>query len=401
MGLRVTDLTAYWAGPFCTKFLADFGAEVIKVESPTHPDIVRITLTSRATHGTEYYNKSSYFNNYSRNKLSIGLDITTPQGRDIVMSLVRVSDIFVENLRADVMDKLGFGYPALRDVNPGIIALSLSAFGKSGPLRSFAGIGTTMEQMSGLASLNTYGDDIPYNTGIAYGDPNAGVMGFGAIIMALLHRDRTGEGSYIDLSQQENLITLFGEQLIEYFLNNRNPVAHGNGSDSMVPHGCYPCSGEDRWLAVAVQTDEQWKRLAELIGKPELFEQYSDLPARLHNRHEIDAQISMWSVSQNDREAAELLQNSGIPASPVQDALDHVDDEHLRAREFFAMLDDQDLGRWPYDGIAWKLSQTPGSVRAPAPRFAQHNDYVLRELLGLVPDAIDKLRSAGVVADAF
>src|SRR6185312_14544058 len=257
-GLLVTDLTAYWAGPFCTKFLADFGATVVKVESPVHPDVVRITLTSPATHGPDYYNKSAYFNNYSRNKLSLGLDIGAPAGRDTLLKLVAKSDIVAENLRADVMDNLGLGYDTMKSVKADIIMLSLSAFGKTGPLRRFAGIGTTMEQMSGLASLNTYGDEVPYNTGIAYGDPNAGVMGVAAVVMALMQRDATGIGSFIDLSQQENLICLFGEQVLDWFWNGRNPLPQGNGSMVMAPHGCYPCEGNDRWLTVAIQTDAEW-----------------------------------------------------------------------------------------------------------------------------------------------
>jgi crotonobetainyl-CoA:carnitine CoA-transferase CaiB-like acyl-CoA transferase len=381
-GLRVADLTIYWAGPFATKFLADYGADVIKVESPIRPDIVRIAVTSAATDGPDFFNKSAYFNNYSRNKRSIGLDISRPEGAEILRDLIRQSDILVENFRADVIIKMGLAYEEVRKINPGIIMLSLGGFGKSGPDMTMPGIGITMEQMSGLASLNTYGDGVPFNTGVAYGDPNAGIMGFAAILMALMRREETGEGCWIDLSQQENLICMFGEQFLEYSWNGREPRSYGNGSPYMSPHGCFPSAGDNRWVALSVEDDEQWRALCALAGTPALAGRYPGLLERLESADEIYAEIAAWTAGLGDMEAAQLLQESGIPASPVEDILDILEDPHMQARGFFVPVEDQALGVWPHDGFAWRFSSIPGEIRQPAPLFGQHTEEVLTGLLG-------------------
>jgi crotonobetainyl-CoA:carnitine CoA-transferase CaiB-like acyl-CoA transferase len=400
-GLRVADLTIYWAGPFCTKFLADYGADVIKVESPIRPDIVRVAVTSAATDGPDFFNKSAYFNNYSRNKRSIGVDISKPEGFEIVCDLIRQSDILVENFRADVILKMGLSYEKVRELNPSIIMLSLGGFGKSGPDMTMPGIGITMEQMSGLASLNTYGDGVPFNTGIAYGDPNAGIMGFAALLMALLRREETGEGCWIDLSQQENLIGMFGEQFLEYFWNGREPRSYGNGSPNMSPHGCFPSEGDNRWVAVSVEDDRQWQALCQVASVPDLAERYPDLVSRIGHADEVYAEIAAWTAGMGDMQAADLLQGVGIPASPVEDILDILEDPHMQARGFFIPVEDKALGPWPHDGFAWRFSGIPGEIRQPAPLFGEHNEEVLTGLLGRSKAEVERLREARVISDTL
>ncbi len=397
-GLRILDLTAYWAGPFATKWLADFGAEVVKVESPALMDFIRAT-TVDPTHERPW-DYSAYFNNYNRGKQSLSLDPANPAGRQLVLDLLPHFDVVIENFKAGRMNALNLGYDVLRAVKPDIVMVSISGYGQDGPDSSLAGVGTNMEQLSGLASLNQYSDaDQPYNTGIAYGDPTSGATGAAAVAMAILHRNRTGEGQYVEISGHETIAGLIGEQ----FAANSLGLAvtpRGNRHPDMAPHGCYPCTGEDHWLTIAVRTDDEWVRLCEVIERPELALQFADLSARKAGEDDVDAAIIGWTVGQERYEAAHLLQAHGIAAAPVLSTLDVVHDPAFRLRGYHVTVDHPDQGAWPHDGLAWRLSRTPGAITTPAPRFAQHTREVLRRYLGLDDAEIASLYAAGALADA-
>ncbi|MFN0093564.1 MAG: CaiB/BaiF CoA transferase family protein [Dehalococcoidia bacterium] len=396
-GVRVLDFTAYWAGPYATKWLADFGADVIKVESPALYDFIRSTANDFAR--PRVYDYSAYFNNYNRGKRSLSVDPAHPDGKAMLMELVRGCDVVVENFKARRMDNLGFTYDALRAVRPDIIVASISGYGQDGPDHSLAGVGTNMEQLSGIASLNAYEDaPQPYNTGIAYGDPTSGTTGAAAIAMALLHRDRTGEGQYIEITGQETLVSLIGEQFAALSLG-LEPAAKGNRHPDMAPHGCYPCAGDDRWVTIAVRAEADWRGLCDLIGAPGLAE-LDSLEARQASALEVDAAIMGWTLGRSDYEAALALQAAGVAAAPVLHALDLVEDPHYRVRGYFQMVTHPDMGAYPHDGVAWRLSRTPGGIAAPAPLFGEHTRQVLSETFGVAAERIDALYASGAAADA-
>lgn len=397
-GVRVLDFTAYWAGPFATKWLADFGAEVVKVESPALMDFIRATTVDPAHERPWDY--SAYFNNYNRGKQSLALDPANAVGRQLLLEMLPGFDVVVENFKAGRMVGLDLGYEALRAVKPDIIMVSISGYGQDGPDSSLAGVGTNMEQLSGLASLNQYSDsDQPYNTGIAYGDPTSGTTGAAAIAMALIHRDRTGEGQYIEISGHETIASLIGEQFAAHSLGHEE-TPKGNRHPDMAPHGCYPCEGEDRWVTIAVRGDEEWRSLCETIGRPDLLAAYPSVAARKGSEDEIDAAIIGWTVLHGDYAVAALLQERGIPAAPVLSTLDVVNDPHFRLRGYHVTVEHPDQGAWPHDGVAWRLSRTPGAVRGPAPRFGQHTREILRRELGRSAAEIEAIFEAKAAADA-
>ena len=238
-GVRVADLTMMWAGPYATRLLAEMGAEVIKIESPASWDNIR-TLIPQPPGTEDPWNRSFYFNDYNRDKKSLTLDLAQPRGREVFLRLVAKCDVVIENYRADVLEKLGLGYDVLRSARPDIILVSMAGFGKTGTERGHVGFGPIIEQMSGLASLTGYGDDgEPYKTGISYGDPVAGLAAAGAVALALVKRQKTGEGSYVDLPQRETMATLIGEAFVASSLRGENPVHRGNRSARFAPQGVY------------------------------------------------------------------------------------------------------------------------------------------------------------------
>jgi crotonobetainyl-CoA:carnitine CoA-transferase CaiB-like acyl-CoA transferase len=397
-GVRVLDFTAYWAGPFATKWLADFGAEVVKVESPALMDFIRSTTVDPAHDRPWDY--SAYFNNYSRGKRSLSLDPANPLGRDLILGLLPHFDVVIENFKAGRMTALGLTYKALKAVKPDIIMVSISGYGQDGSDSALAGVGTNMEQLSGLASLNRYPDSSqPYNTGIAYGDPTSGATGAAAVAMALIHRNRTGEGQYIEISGHETIASMIGEQFAALSLG-LEPAPKGNRHPDMAPHGCYPCQGEDRWVTISVRSDEEWRTLCQAIGAPGLATRLPSFEDRAAAEDDIDAAIMAWTLLRGDYDAARELQAHGIPAAPVLSTLDVVTDPHFRLRGYHVTVDHPDQGPWAHDGVAWRLSRTPGSIQGLAPRFGEHTRELLRRYLGKSDAQIDAIYEAGAAADA-
>jgi crotonobetainyl-CoA:carnitine CoA-transferase CaiB-like acyl-CoA transferase len=397
-GIRVLDFTAYWAGPYATKWLADFGAEVVKVEPVNRLDLVR-TVSNDYSHPRPY-DVGAYFNNYARGKQSLAVDPSHPRGREAILALLPKFDVVIENFKAGRMAAIGLGYDVLTGVRPDIIMISISGYGQDGPDAGLAGVGTNMEQLSGIASLNVYSDDPhPANTGIAYGDPNAGCLAAAAVAMALMHRNATGEGQYVDISGLETLDSMIGEQFAALSLG-LTPAPKGNRHPDMAPHGCYPCQGEDKWVTLAVRTDDEWRALCRTIERADLEATYPTLADRLANELDIDAAIMGWTLLRTDYDAARELQAAGIAATPVLGTRELLDDPHLRLRGYFETVDDRDMGPWPHDGIAWRLGRTPGSIRAPAPRLGQHTRAVLARLLGWTLEQIEELYANGAAGDA-
>jgi crotonobetainyl-CoA:carnitine CoA-transferase CaiB-like acyl-CoA transferase len=386
-----------WAGPYGTRLLADMGAEVIKIESVDNWDVLR-ALNGQRPDVDRVLDKSPYFNATNRNKYGCALDLANPTGRDLFLRLAAVSDVVMDNFRAEVMENLGLTYDALSRVNERIIVLSMPGHGKTGPERDFVTYGTTIELLSGLATLSGYEGGPPHKTGIAYPDPLAGIASAGAVALALWDRRRTGRGQYIELAQRENMVSVIGEFVVAFSLNCREPPRRGNRHTSMAPHGCYPCSGEDQWVTIACEDDVQFSALCAVIGQPELArdERFVDVVSRYRSQNALDDIIAGWTCERTKLEAAEALQRVGVPSMPVVSVPEVMDDEQLRARDFFELASHAIAGAWEIEGPHWRMSETPAHVRLPAPAFGEHNRYVFAEMLGLSEEEIARLEAEGV-----
>jgi crotonobetainyl-CoA:carnitine CoA-transferase CaiB-like acyl-CoA transferase len=396
-GIRVLDLTMSWAGPYATRLLADMGAEVIKIEAVKHWDLLR-TYTGQPPTVERVWDRSPYFNHYNRNKYGCSLDLSDPRGRELFLRLAATADVVIENFRADAMESLDLSYDVLREVNPQLIFVTMPAHGKDGPESGFIAYGTNVEQLAGLAHLTGYVGGPPQKTGISYGDPIAGVAAAGAVALALWDRRRTGYGQRIELAQRENLIGVIGEFVLAYSMNGLEPQRTGNRHTSMAPHGCYPCAGEDQWITIACEDDAQFLALCEVIGLPALADdaRFADVVSRRRNVAELDRILAGWTREGDKQAAAASLQAAGVPAMPVMTIPDVFEDLHLRERGFFETVSHEVAGEWEMEAPPWRMSETPAHVRLPPPTFAEHNRWVLGELLGLSDQEIAAMENEGV-----
>ena len=396
-GVRILDLTMAWAGPYATRLLGDMGAEVIKVEAVNNWDLLR-SFTGQPPTVERVWDKSPYFNHVNRDKYGCVLDLSQEKGRELFLRLAEISDVVIENFRAEVMDNLGLTYEALSAVNPQLIVVSMPGHGRTGPERDFIAYGTNVEQLSGLCHLTGYEGGPPQKTGISYGDPVAGIAAAGAIALALWDRRRSGRGQYVEVAQRENLINMIGEQVVAYSMTGREPPRRGNRDSSMAPHGCYPCPGDDQWLTIACEDDAQFAALCRAMGRPELASdaRFADVVSRYRNQDALDALIAQWTRERSKEEAAAALQAAGVPASPVLSAPEVFEEPHLRARGFYESVSHAVAGVWEVEGPHWRFSESPAHIRLPAPAFGEHNGYVFRELLGLSAEEIAELEAEGV-----
>ncbi|MEE9284436.1 MAG: CoA transferase, partial [Dehalococcoidia bacterium] len=398
-GIRVLEITNNWAGPVTGRNLGDLGAEVIKIESPTR-------LAARNGHFTGlqpfryHYNRVSYDNKMNRSKYGVTIDLTQPQGRDLFLRLVKEADVVIENNSPRVMRNVNLGYETLRQVNPRIIMVQISAYGQTGPLRDFIAYGANVEAACGLAAVTGYPDDErPYRTGYYYADPITATHASLAILAALLHRERTGQGQHIDLSLQENGMAFLPDALLEYTMTGHLARRMGNRHARYAPQGCYPSMGNDAWMVLSVRSDEEWRRFVDVVGDPRWRDQrFATQEGRRAHHDELDGLIAEWSRRYDHNEASAMLQQRGIPAAPVLANWEMVSNPHAHDRGFYVMVPHPEMGVFPFPGIVWKFSETPGAIRMPCPLFGQHNDLVFGEFLGLSDAQIEGLRKSRVVA---
>lgn len=399
-GVRVVDLSMVWAGPFGARLLGDYGAEVIKVESPRQWDLLRgLGLIPRTT--PKWYDMSAYFNHNNRDKYALALDLGQPLGRETLLKLVAVSDVLVENYRADVMGNLGLSYEAVREVNPRIIYVSMPGHGKTGPEKDYVAYGTNVEQLSGLVSVSGYEGGEPMKTGFSYGDPMAGTALVAAVALALRRRNRTGEGGYVELAQRENLTMFTGEHLVDYSMNRQLRAPIGNRHALFAPHNRFRCAGEDRWVTIACESDAQFAGLCRAIGQPDMAadKRFAWNAARKANEDELDAIIEAWTSVRGHYEVMHHLERFGVAAGAVLTIPELMADPQLRSRGAWTEHTHPTAGTWEMEAPPWRLSRTPGHIRFPAPGFGEHNSYVFREVLDLDEDEIARLYAERVTAD--
>jgi len=388
-GVRVLDFTWMLAGPYATRMLADFGAEVIKVQS------------HKTASGAEQ-NDTGYFANWNRNKLGITLDLSRAEARELALDLVKKCDVVIENFTPRVMDNWGLDYEKLKQANPGLVMVSLSGFGHSGPWRDFAALGPTEQALSGLTELTSYIDGRPYGIGFAYADHISGLYASLAVVSALNRRDITGTGAYVDISEFEATCSLLGPAIIDYALtgNVARPVGNGPGWQLAAPHGCYPCKGEDRWCVIAVFTEGEWRALCDVMGGPAWSKEdkFNSVQKRSHNSGELDILIGGWTADYPPHNLMKMLQEAGVPAAAVNKADDLANDPQLMARSFFVDLTHPVLGRIRADGNPVRLSATPPCYRKASPQLGADNRRVFVNLLGMDERKFEQYVNDSIIA---
>lgn len=394
-GIRVADFGWVLAGPYGTMLLSYLGAEVIKVESRRRVDEQRVAHRAGLS---ENFDASSNFLEVNLNKRSVSINLSKPEGAELARKLVSVSDVVIENMRPGVMDRLGLGYPDLAKVKPDLIMCSISGWGSAGPLREYTAYAPCFASFSGVAHLTGYPDGEP-NTGTSSNDARSGTAAAFAVLMALLIRQRTGQGQYIDLSSCEALNALIGDRVMEYMVSGVSPKRSGNGDYAMAPHNCYRCKGADKWISIAVTSDEEWVALRTAMGNEGALQEpeFAMQAGRWRNRDRIDALVEKWTRQHDPLELMELLQRHGVPAIPSFSAEELFSNAHLLARGAITETDHPVLGKRRAIGPPWKMSATPPRITRTAPLLGGDNEYVLCELLGLSPMEVKRLADAKVV----
>ena len=391
--LRVLDFTRVLSGPYATRILADFGAEVIKIQS-------------KKVEGTQS-DSGGYFDTWNRNKRSITLDMSHLAAREIASRLVAICDVVIENFSPRVMLNWGMDFQKLKEVRPNIIMLSMSGMGQTGPWKNHVAFGPTVQSLGGLTHLTAFEEDAPLGSGYALADHISGLYGAFAILAALEHRDRTGQGQYIDLSQYEVASTMIGPALLDVLANNQEPLPQGNQPDyeMAAPHGCYQCLGDDRWCVIGVFSETEWQAFVKVLGNPGWASEkrFSTLQARKAHFKPLDEKLNQWTRIHDAMEVVALLQEAGIPAGVVQNAEDLANDPQLLERDYFVHLEHPTLGHTVADGSPIRFTQSQAPVQKPAsnwrssPLSGEGNRYVYMDLLGLTEQEYTSYIQKGVI----
>lgn len=404
--IRICDFTGQLAGAGATRSLAALGAQVIRVEDPVRQgrwDILRgMEPFVDERRGNDL---GGAFNNHNVEKLGITVNLRTTKGRDLLSRLIATCDVVAENFSAGVLDRLGFGYERLKQLRPDVIYVSNSGFGHTGPYRDFRSWGPIVQAVSGLTFSSGLPDLPPAGWGYSYMDHHGGNFMAVAILAALVHRNRTGEGQWVDMSCTEAGATLVGPAVLDYTVNGRrmrrpgSPNSNRSDSPAMAPHGIYPAAGDDQWVAIACRHDADWAATRQVIGAGWSGDaRFDRLAGRLQHQDELDARVAQWTRPQDKFAVAESLRVQGVPASAVQTPEERIDEDP----------DTEKWGLWPtvehtvmgcvrVDGLPVHLSETDWRIERGAPCLGEHNDKVFGEILGLAPDEIDDLRREGVI----
>ena len=387
-GVRVIDLTRAWAGPFCARLLADYGAEVIKVES--------------GKFDTQREGRAGTYTELNRNKMSITIDLHHPEGQALIRRLAEQSDVLVNNYRPGTLERFNLGYEELRKVNPDIIVLSMPGYGSTGPGRLYASHGAQLMADSGMYYIWGHPDTPVERRGrAAIPDFLGGAQGALAVTAALHARDAIGAGQEIEIAQLEALVAALGVGLLESSVNGRDWQPSGNRKPDAAPYDVYACRGRDAYCAITCVTEDQWRALCRTMGRAHLAndERFATLAGRLENADALDAIIAEWTSDLTPRQVMYMLQKSGVPAAVVQTGEDAYFDVHLRERGFVVPVDDPESGPMDVTGLSIHLSETPGRQQMNGrPVFGGANDYVFDTLLQLSPEQRRRLEEAEAIA---
>ena len=380
-GIRVADFSWVVAGPVATKYLGVMGAEVIKVESLKRGDAPR----------QQPADARPFFSAINHNKKSIQLNLSTDRGKELARELIKKSDVVIENYATGVMERMGLGYEALKEIKPDIIMVSSASLGHTGPYKEHIAYGLLVSSYAGIDSITGYEDGAPRGMGAPWGDPLTGVHLTLSILAAIHHRDRTGEGQFIDMSMAEAISSQIPEAFIDYTLNQKVWGPRGNLDEGAAPHNTYKCVGDDQWVAIAVRKDAEWDGLRRAMGNPAWSNdpRFATGAGRFEHRAEIDGLVEEWTKQYTKHDARRRLQAEGVPSGASLDTRDLVEDPHLIDRNFFALLDH---GKGPIQmtGMPWKISSGEHEYELVS-MLGADNDYVFGDLLGLSKEEIAKL----------
>ncbi len=395
-GLKVLDLSWVYAGPAITRYLADYGATVVRVESQSKVDALRAGQPFKDS--VPGFERSGNYSNANVGKLGLGLNMTVPAARELVLRLVDWADVLVENFSPRAMKAWGMDYPALRARKPELVMLSSCLCGQTGPRAPLAGYGTMGAALAGFGFLTGWPDRRPVGPFLAYTDYLSPRFATAALLAALDHRRRTGQGQYLDCSQAESCIHLLGVAALDYEANGRILRARGNARPDYAPSGVYPCAGEERWIALAAPDDARFRALAGALEPAwRVDPRFATAEARLAHAAELDAAIAAETPAHAVEDLEARLQAAGVPAHRVAASADCLSDPQLAAREHFVWLDHPECGKVPLETSRMRFSRTPATAAWPGPTLGQHNDVVLRELLGLDDDSIGDLVASGAL----
>ena len=389
-GLKVLDLTRVLSGPFATMWLATMGADVIKIENPTDPDITRGYVP--------YINgESAYFPTVNHNKRSITLNLKAEEGKQLFLELVKDTDVVVENFRPGVMEKLGVGYEELKKINPGVVYVSISGYGTYGPYKSRPGYDVTAQAMSGIMYLTGQANGEPTRVGSSIGDTVGGVTSLVALLAALYCKNRTGIGQKVEVSLVDCLISLSTQDYIRYFAAGEVPTRMGNIYKTWTPYGTYQAA--DGYYNLGCGTDKHFQLFAKAIGHPELsdMDEYRTHPDRVAHRQQLDDIINAWAKERTVKEICSLLDASGVPCSPVNSIVELAEDEHIAgAREMFPTLDQPGIGEFRVTNIPVRFAGSGLAPLSAAPGFGAHNEEIYGAL-GKSAEELAELRERGVI----
>jgi crotonobetainyl-CoA:carnitine CoA-transferase CaiB-like acyl-CoA transferase len=396
-GLKVLDFTWVVVGPSSVRYLSDYGATVVRIESATHIDIVRTVGPFKD--GVSGPERSGGYANVNAGKLGLALNLSKPEAREIALKLAAWADIVVENYSPKQMRSWGLDYASLRRVNPNLIMLSSSLNGQTGPDANLAGLGTMGVHLAGFGGLVGWPDRFPVGPWGAYTDYVAPRYIVATLLAAVDHRQRTGEGQYIDLAQIEAGIQFLTPAVLDWTVNARLWPLAGNSSPEHAPHGVFRCAGEDTWVAIAATDDAHWVALCAATGRAEWLtdDRFATLAARLQHREALEAALTEWTAARTAGEIEEQLQAAGVPVHRVTTSDDAFADPQLAFRGHFVEVEHPELGPVPVESSRFRLSRTPGGPSGPGPTIGEHSFQVLEQILGLDGDAIANLVASGAL----
>ncbi len=395
-GLKILGFTFAGTANVTMQTLGMYGATVVRVESETRPCILRLGAPFRDDRPG--INRSGFYAMYNSDRYSIALDLKHPESSKVLERLCRWPDVFIENFSPGAISRLGLDYETLRKIKPDIIYLSISSQGQTGPDCFMPSYGPQMQALTGHVNLCGWPDRGPCQVAQSYPDFLVPAYATVALIGALMYREQTGEGQYLDLSNLEPGISWLAPVMLDYTVNHRVQSRKGNASPSAAPHNAYRCQGEDSWCAIAVTTDDEWRKFCEVIGKSALAEdpRFSTVRGRKENEAELDRIVESWTMNLTAEAVMEKLQAAGVPAGKVQTCRDIVDDPQLRYRNFFVPLNHPEIGEYEALSTGYQLSRTPAEIRLPFPCLGEHSEFVCRELLNMSDEEFLDLLTKGV-----
>jgi len=397
-GIRIVDLGWILSVPHCGAWLGSLGAEVIRVESNARLELGRRGVIGGAD-SIPGVNRSSGWNGLNYSKLGTTLNLRNPEAVRLVEELVATSDVVMENFATGVLERLGLGYNHLRTIKPDLVMISGSTMGVTGPDRKATGWGPNVCSYAGQPFITGYEGGPPQNLGGNWPDYLVGTIMVFSILSALWHRNKTGQGQYIEVAMAETITSMMPEAFLEYTMSGHLVERIGNHDPDMAPHSVYGCKGNDAWVAIAVRGDEEWRSLCQVIGRPNLGDdpKFATLKARKSNEEELDGLVGDWCVTRSNSEVAEALQSRNIPAGPVMSVVDLIADPHMTSRQFAVEMDHPEVGKRKVAGLPIKLSAMPQLPYFHAPLLGEHNDFVFGELLGLPRERVRELKDSRAI----